>query len=104
MQDVDVEKLEKQQARWRILRALDAGRPIGVSETLILRTLGDIKLSRSPAEVRRELDYLASKKLVDLEKDRPVWHAKLTAYGIDVAEYTVDCPVGIDRPEKYWGG
>ncbi|HDS5467820.1 TPA: hypothetical protein QHY01_004518, partial [Enterobacter asburiae] len=50
-----------------------------------------------------ELDYLADRKMVDLEK-KPSgdWFADLTRLGVDLVEYTVECGPGIARPEKYW--
>ena len=39
----------------------------------------------------------------DLEKSA-AWFADLTRYGVDVAEYTVDCQPGVARPAKYWAG
>ena len=57
----------------------------------------------SPIEVRRELDYLGDRKLVELRKDPAgPWWGGLTRYGTDLAEYTVDCDPGIARPKKYW--
>ena len=61
MHDVDLEKAHREETRWRILRALDAGRPLQVSETVIFRALADASLPISPAELRRELDYLRDK-------------------------------------------
>ncbi|EFG6587636.1 hypothetical protein BMN62_003805 [Escherichia coli] len=54
-------------------------------------------------ELRRELDYLADRKMVELEK-RPSgdWFADLSRLGVDIVEYTVECGPGIARPEKYW--
>ena len=103
MSDVDFEKLSMEEARWRILRVLDAGRPLPVSETLIFRAMYDVSLPITPREIRRELDYLESLGLVLIEeRDCPEWVARLTADGIDVVEYSVDAPAGIHRPRKYW--
>ncbi|ERB06718.1 hypothetical protein [Escherichia coli] len=54
-------------------------------------------------ELRRELDYLADRKMVELER-RPSgdWFADLSRLGVDIVEYTVECGPGIARPEKYW--
>lgn len=100
---LDLEQKQKEEARWRILRVLDAGRPIAVSENIIWRVLHDIKLPLSMTGVRRELDYLRNLSLADLEgEEGATWYAKLTAHGVDVVEYTVDAPPGIARPRKYW--
>lgn len=54
-------------------------------------------------EVRRELDYLADRKLVTLDKQPSgTWFADITHYGVDIAEYTCECYPGIARPAKYW--
>lgn len=49
-------------------------------------------------ELRRELNYLADRKMVDLEK-KPSgdWFADLTRLGVDLVEYTVECGPGIAR-------
>lgn len=103
MHEVDLERAAREEARWRILRALDAGRPIAVAETIILRTLQDIQLPITPHGLRRELAYLEDRGLVEVGgRDGPVWTAELTRYGVDVVEYTVACDPGIARPKK-WG-
>lgn len=101
--DVDLGKAYREEIRWRILRALDAGRPLSVSETVIFRALSDASLSITPAALRRELDYLRDKDLIELS-DEPdqVWAAALTGFGVDVVEYTVASPAGIARPNKWW--
>lgn len=49
------------------------------------------------------MNYLMERELIHLtHRDRPQWFAALTRTGIDVAEYTVPCEPGIDRPAKYW--
>lgn len=103
MHEVDLEKAQREDARWRILRALDAGRPLPVAETVLFRVLVDSSLPISPAGLRRELDYLRDKGLVELSgEDGPVWAAALTGMGVDVVEYAVAVPAGIARPPKWW--
>lgn len=103
MHEVDLEKAHREETRWRILRALDAGRPLPVSETVIYRALADASLPITPAVLRRELDYLRDKNLVELTgEDGPVWAAELTGHGVDVVEYAVAAPAGIQRPKKWW--
>jgi hypothetical protein len=99
----EFEQKQREEARWRILRVLDAGRPIGVNETIVWRVLHDVKIGLSLMQVRRELEYLKDLGLAKLEDvETETWLAKLTAYGVDVVEYTVDSPPGIARPKKYW--
>ena len=100
---IDLEQKNREEARWRMLRVVDAGRPIAVSEQIIWRVLADIKLSLSLNTVRRELAYLRDLGLLDLEgEDSETWFAKLTASGVDVVEYNFPSPAGIARPRKYW--
>ena len=103
MHETDLEKAQRDETRWRILRALDAGRPLAVAETVIFRALSDASLDISPATLRRELDYLRDKQLIELSgEDGPVWAAALTGDGVDVVEYTVEAPAGIVRPKKWY--
>jgi len=103
MHEVDLEKAQREETRWRILRVLDAGRPTKVSETVIYRALSDASLTIGPNALRRELDYLRDKELVELTgEDTSVWAAALTGDGVDVVEYAIQCPAGIARPKKWW--
>ncbi len=98
-----LEKQRREQLRWLMLSALDAARPLGANEHLILSVVRELIADLTPRELRRELDYLEERGLVKLaRKDTPAWHAELTRDGIDVVEYTVECDPGIARPAKYW--
>ncbi len=100
---IDFAQKQREEARWRILRVVDAGRPIPVSEQIIWRVLADIKLGLSLIAVRRELVYLRDLSLLELEgEDGETWFATLTARGVDVVEYTQAAPSGVARPRKYW--
>ena len=100
---VDHVKVRRESMRWNILLTLNNARPIGAYEELVLSTIQAIYPDATALEVRRELDYLADRKLVDLNKTPSgAWFADLTRYGVDIAEYTIDCAPGIARPEKYW--
>lgn len=100
--EIDLEKAQREEARWRILRALDAGRPGPVSETIIYRLLLDIKLQLTPRDLRRELHYLRDRKLITiLDEESHTWSAELTRHGVDVVEYTVTCDPGIARPNNW---
>lgn len=104
MHEIDLEKAQREESRWRILRALDAGRPHAVAETVLFRVLHDISLPITPHQVRRELGYLEERGLVHVNGRgvSPTWLAELTRDGVDVVEYTVACDAGIARPAKYW--
>jgi hypothetical protein len=102
-EQIDLEQRQREEARWRILRVVDAGRPIPVTEQIIWRVLTDIKLSFSLNQLRRELSYLRDLALIEIEGEGGEnWFAKLTAVGVDVVEYTAQSPAGIARPRKYW--
>ncbi len=100
---IDLEQKQREEARWRILRVLDAGRPIAVSENIVWRVLHDVRLPMSITGVRREFDYLRNLGLIEIENElSETWFAKLTARGVDIVEYTLDAPPGVARPRRYW--
>jgi len=100
---IDLEQKQREEARWRMLRVIDAGRPSVVSEQIIWRVLIDIKLPFSLNAVRRELSYLADLDLIGLEgQETGTWFARLTARGVDMVEYNQAAPAGVARPRKYW--
>lgn len=103
MNEIDLGKAQREEIRWRIMKVLDAGRPLPVAETLVLTTLQDVNLPVTPHVLRRELDYLEDRKLVSIAgRNSPTWMAELTHYGVDIVEYTVDCFPGIARPKKWY--
>lgn len=103
MNGVDMEKARRETLRWHILIALNSARPLGASEGIVLSAIQAIPMDVTRVELRKELDYLEERDLVHIEgKHTPQWHAKLSRYGVDVTEYTVDCKPGIARPEKWW--
>ena len=65
---IDLEQKNREEARWRMLRVVDAGRPIAVSEQIIWRVLADIKLSLSLNTVRRE-DWIRFSGTLDAKLD-----------------------------------
>jgi len=99
----DLGKVQREGIRWNLINTLDKNRPYTTSEQFLLEVMRSIYPTVTALEVRRELDYLSDRSLVKLDKKPSgVWFADLTRYGIDIAEYTVDCHPGIARPEKYW--
>lgn len=103
--NIDHAKERRESMRWTILLILNNARPITTHESLVLTTMQAIFADASALEVRRELDYLHDRSLVALDKTPSgIWYAELTALGVDVAEYTVECHPGIARPKKYWAG
>lgn len=100
---IDFEKQKREQTRWLILATLNAARPIGANEHLILQTIADVPLPVSHRELRREMAYLEERGLVKISNHQTgIWFAELTRDGIDVVEYTVECDPGVARPAKYW--
>lgn len=99
----DIAKIRRESLRWLILLTLNNARPVGSYEMPILSVAQSEYPDATPLEIRRELDYLSDRDLVKLEKQPSgKWFADLTRYGIDIAEYTIDCEPGIARPVKYW--
>jgi hypothetical protein len=103
MNGVDLEQKQREEARWRTQRVLDAGRPIAVSENIVWRILNDVSLALSIGALRPELDYLRTLGLIEIDGQQSgTWYARLTARGVDVIEYTIDAPPGVGRLRKYW--
>ena len=95
------ERANREAARWYILLALDRARPSEFSEQMILHCINGICPQFTARELRRELDYLATRGLLTIDKQpHGQWWAKLTRDGIDVVEYTAHCDAGIARPVK----
>jgi len=103
---IDTARLRREFIRWMLLVTLNNARATGgASEGLLLQVVQGEYVDASPMEMRAELDYLAERGLIKLDK-RPDgnWLADIGRYGIDVVEYTVECDPGIARPKKYWPG
>lgn len=103
--NIDHDKIRRESFRWLLILALNNSRPIRAHESLLLMTAQGVYADATANETRRELGYLEERELVDIERHPAgYWLANLTAAGIDVAEYAVECRAGIARPEKYWAG
>ena len=100
---VDQSKVRRESMRWNLLNTLNKARPYTSNEQFLLEVMRAIYPDATALEIRRELDYLGDRDLVDLNKTPSgAWFADLTRYGVDIAEYTIDCDPGIARPVKYW--
>lgn len=100
---VDMAKARREGMRWHLLNAMDKARPLGAIDTLLLDVVRCIYPDATPNELHSQLDYLDNLFLINLDKQPSGhWHSRLLANGVDVVEYTTDCPVGIARPSKYW--
>lgn len=101
--NIDPAKTRRESMRWLILLTLNTSRPIDPHEAVVLSTVQGMYPDATALELRRELDYLADRSLVTIDKSPSgPWVAGLTSLGVDIAEYTVDCRPGIARPVKYW--
>lgn len=100
---VDIARVRRESIRWTILLTLNNGRPTYLYEEVVLAVVQALYPDATAIELRRELDYLADRDLVDLIKEPAGrWRAELTRHGVDIAEYTIECEPGIARPAKYW--
>lgn len=103
MSNIDLKQKEREQSRWLILSVLNAARPIGTNEGLILSTIQSVLPGVTQQEIRKEMDYLEDRKLIKVSnKHTGVWFGELSRYGVDVVEYTLPVDPGIARPERYW--
>lgn len=101
--DIDAAKVRREHLRWLLLLAYYNARPSALVEAVVLSTAQGVYPDATPLEIRREIDYLADRKLVEVRKDPAgPWWGDLTRYGTDIVEYTSDCQPGIARPAKYW--
>ncbi len=98
---IDDERQRREFMRWVLLLALYNAHPVGCWEEMLLSTLQGIYLDATKNEVRRELDYLADRHLVDVIKHpHGRWFAEINRHGVDIVEYTVEVEPGIARPAK----
>ena len=100
---IDTDKVRRESIRWLIMLTLNNARPDGHYDGPVLSVAQAIYPDATKLELRREIQYLASRNMV-LLKVLPSgpWHCNLTSAGVDCAEYTSDCAPGIARPAKYW--
>ena len=64
----DMERVRREHMRWLIILTLNNARPIGAAESVILTVAQAIYPDATPQELRRELDYLDERELVDITK------------------------------------
>lgn len=99
--NIDQAKIRREQMRWYLILTLYNAQPVGCYEEVLLSTLQALYPDTSQLEIRNQLDYLEERVLVELNREPGGrWFAKLRRYGIDLAEYTIDCAPGIGRPVK----
>jgi hypothetical protein len=99
MNTMQLAQIRRGAIRWHLIAAINISRPHGINTPALLPIIQSVYQDASEHEIRRELDYLEERNLVKIARD-PLdnWAVDLTRYGIDVAEYTVDCEPGLSRP------
>lgn len=99
----EIERARREGMRWNLLSTLHKAAPYSSSEVFLFDVIRGIYRDATALELRRQLDYLADRALVVLDKKPSgTWFADITRTGVDIVEYTVDCEPGIARPEKFW--
>ena len=100
---VDIAKARREGLRWNLLATLHKASPYTSSEVFLLDVMRGIYPEVTALDVRRELDYLFDRDLIQLNKTPAgTWFADIDRYGTDLVEYSVECDPGIARPVKYW--
>lgn len=99
----DMEKIRRESLRWYILLTLNNSSPYPARESVIINVLRAEYPDCTQEEARKAMNYLVERKLIDIDKSPSgPWSAKITRWGVDVVEYTVDVDPGIARPIKYY--
>jgi hypothetical protein len=95
----DVARKRREFMRWLVLLAANINRPVHSTPPFLLQVIRAEYPDLTTLELRRELDYLESRKLLVIHSD-PLNNIRveLTREGVDVAEYTVEVEAGIMRP------
>lgn len=85
--------------RWILLLTMELSRPAPATLSMLHGVVMGEYPDATDLEVRRELDYLRERDLVEVHTD-PIGQvrASLQRHGIDIVQYTVDCEPGIARP------
>lgn len=87
--------------RWRLLVALNYGGGELVDEDVLATTIVDSGLGVTLSRVRRSVDYLERRGLVETQRGPDRWKARINRHGVDIVEYSVDCEPGIARPRAW---
>lgn len=94
------ERARRESMRWYLIVTMNLARPADATMAMLRGVVEAQYPDVTDLEIRRELDYLEGRELVKLRTD-PLGQvrAKLERYGIDIAERTIDCELGIRRPK-----
>jgi hypothetical protein len=96
---ITMARIRRENLRWYLLVALNVSRPAGCGTVVLLSVMQANYPDATEQEVRRELDYLLDRKLIEIDKKPDGrWHCELNRLGVDLVEYTIDCEPGIARP------
>jgi len=99
---IDPQKARREGMRWNILKALHMAAPYTSSEDFLLDIMRGIYPNATQDEVRKQLDYLADRELIELRREPAgTWFADIDRHGTDIVEYAIDCEPGIARPPRY---
>ena len=92
-------KARREAIRWHLLSAVDLSRPVGIYTEALLPIVQSVYPDATHQEIRRELDYLEAREMVNIARD-PMdrWFVDLTRTGIEFVEYTIDAQPGVARP------
>ena len=98
---LDIEKARREATRWHVLTTLHLSQPQGCTDVFLQSVLRTVYPDTTVQEVRRQLDYLQDRELIELsEQHTGTWVAKIGRHGVDVVEYTVAVEPGIARPQR----
>lgn len=95
----DLTKIRREALRWLFLKNLRSDMRYVGTDLALLNVACGVYPDATLTEVRRELQYLSLAKLLTLAEKKNRWLLQLTRDGVDIAEYTIDCPPGIGRPQ-----
>jgi len=94
-----MQRTRRESFRWRCLDLLDAARPNHLTGEMLLQSVRSDYPDTLAIELWRELDYLSKCDLLTFAPSAMgATSLELTRQGIDLVEYTTDCPPGIGRP------
>jgi len=97
----DLMQAQRRMVRYRVLKILDAGRPLPVGEGLIKDILGDADLEATSQDIKKALQYLCDKNFVEIKKMPGYWEARLLPFGVDYLENPDIEETGIARPASF---
>ena len=101
LQQLDLER--KRLQRMRVLQTLYNNRPNTTGDGLLRQALKhDIDLGFTHNSIRKSLDYLEQRKLVEItDRTDQAWMAKITADGIDHIDGIGPDVPGVAKPDEF---